>query len=51
MLTPPCPSLAPSLITISVVALVLCAQIVEGVTKNIPAGRFGKPEEVAGLVK
>merc|ERR1711871_1921571 len=25
--------------------------IVEGVTKNIPAGRFGKPEEVAGLVK
>ena len=27
------------------------AQIVESVTKNIPAGRFGKPEEVAGLVK
>ena len=25
--------------------------IVEGVMKNIPAGRFGKPEEVAGLVK
>ena len=22
-----------------------------GVMKNIPAGRFGKPEEVAGLVK
>ena len=31
--------------------LVFGAQIVEGVTKNIPAGRFGKPEEVAGLVK
>jgi len=29
----------------------LPADIVEGVTKNIPAGRFGKPEEVAGLVK
>ena len=27
------------------------AQIVESVTKNIPAGRLGKPEEVAGLVK
>ena len=26
-------------------------EIVEGVMKNIPAGRFGKPEEVAGLVK
>ena len=25
--------------------------IVDGVMKNIPAGRFGKPEEVAGLVK
>jgi 3-oxoacyl-[acyl-carrier protein] reductase len=25
--------------------------IVEGVMKNIPAGRFGEPEEVAGLVK
>jgi len=25
--------------------------IVEGVMKNIPAGRFGQPEEVAGLVK
>ena len=25
--------------------------IVEGVMKNIPAGRFGKPEEVADLVK
>lgn len=25
--------------------------IVTSVTKNIPAGRFGKPEEVAGLVK
>jgi len=25
--------------------------IVEGVMKNIPVGRFGKPEEVAGLVK
>ena len=25
--------------------------IIESVTKNIPAGRFGKPEEVAGLVK
>jgi len=25
--------------------------IVEGVKKTIPAGRFGKPEEVAGLVK
>ena len=29
----------------------LPAEIVEGVMKNIPAGRFGKPEEVAGLVK
>ena len=29
----------------------LPADIIEGVTKNIPAGRFGKPEEVAGLVK
>ena len=29
----------------------LPADIVEGVTKNIPAGRFGKPEEVADLVK
>lgn len=26
-------------------------EIVEGVMKNIPLGRFGKPEEVAGLVK
>ncbi len=26
-------------------------EIVDGVLKNIPAGRFGKPEEVAGLVK
>ena len=26
-------------------------EIVEGVMKNIPAGRFGEPEEVAGLVK
>ena len=26
-------------------------EIVDGVMKNIPAGRFGKPEEVAGLVK
>jgi len=26
-------------------------EIVSGVMKNIPAGRFGKPEEVAGLVK
>jgi len=26
-------------------------EIVAGVMKNIPAGRFGKPEEVAGLVK
>ena len=25
--------------------------VVAGVMKNIPAGRFGKPEEVAGLVK
>jgi 3-oxoacyl-[acyl-carrier protein] reductase len=25
--------------------------IIEGVMKNIPAGRFGKPEEIAGLVK
>jgi 3-oxoacyl-[acyl-carrier protein] reductase len=25
--------------------------VVEGVMKNIPAGRFGQPEEVAGLVK
>jgi len=25
--------------------------IIEGVKKTIPAGRFGKPEEVAGLVK
>ena len=25
--------------------------IIETVTKNIPLGRFGKPEEVAGLVK
>jgi len=25
--------------------------IIEGVMKSIPAGRFGKPEEVAGLVK
>ena len=29
----------------------LPADIIESVTKNIPAGRFGKPEEVAGLVK
>jgi len=29
----------------------LPAEIVAGVMKNIPAGRFGKPEEVAGLVK
>ena len=26
-------------------------EVVAGVMKNIPAGRFGKPEEVAGLVK
>jgi len=26
-------------------------EIVDGVMKNIPLGRFGKPEEVAGLVK
>jgi len=26
-------------------------EIIEGVTKNIPLGRFGKPDEVAGLVK
>ena len=26
-------------------------EIVSGVMGNIPAGRFGKPEEVAGLVK
>jgi len=29
----------------------LPAEIVDGVMKNIPAGRFGRPEEVAGLVK
>lgn len=29
----------------------LPADIVDSVTKTIPAGRFGKPEEVAGLVK
>merc|ERR1719201_1435520 len=29
----------------------LPAEIVDGVMGNIPAGRFGKPEEVAGLVK
>merc|ERR1711924_278928 len=29
----------------------LPAEIVEGVMKNIPLGRFGEPEEVAGLVK
>lgn len=29
----------------------LPTDIVEQVTKNIPAARFGKPEEVAGLVK
>ena len=28
-----------------------CRRNVAGVMKNIPAGRFGKPEEVAGLVK
>jgi len=29
----------------------LPADIIEAVTKSIPVGRFGKPEEVAGLVK
>merc|ERR1719387_324776 len=29
----------------------LPAEIVENVMKSIPAGRFGKPDEVAGLVK
>jgi len=29
----------------------LPANIIEGVKTTIPAGRFGKPEEVAGLVK
>lgn len=29
----------------------LPAEIVANVMKSIPAGRFGKPEEVAGLVK
>ena len=29
----------------------LPTEIVENVMKSIPAGRFGKPEEVAGLVK
>merc|ERR1719164_334682 len=29
----------------------LPAEIVEGVMKNIPLGRFGKPDEVAGMVK
>lgn len=29
----------------------LPTEIVENVMKSIPAGRFGKPDEVAGLVK
>ena len=29
----------------------LPTEIVEGVMKNIPLGRFGKPDEVAGMVK
>jgi len=43
-------SIAPGFIESDMTAE-LPTEIVEQVTKGIPAGRFGKPEEVAGLVK
>jgi len=45
-----CNAVAPGFIDSDMTAE-LPEAIVDGVMKNIPAGRFGKPEEVAGLVK